>query len=113
MAAEAYAATKSARYADQHNFVPFIVETGGRVNRAGTQFLDLLSGVADLQMWPVLVDGRPLRFGAVALAYRRKRAALGGVLRELTRQQGFRLALIVVEIPERDSERREWRVGRE
>ncbi len=35
VAAEMYAATKSAIYGDQHNFVPFIVETGGRVNRAG------------------------------------------------------------------------------
>ncbi len=80
-----YAATKSARYADQHNFVPFIVETGGRVNCAGIQFLDLLSGVAGLaNAAPVLVDGRPSRFGVVALAHRRKRAALSGVLRELT-----------------------------
>jgi hypothetical protein len=42
-------------------------------------------------------------FGVVALAHRRKRAALSGVLRELTMQQGFMLAQIVVEIPARDS----------
>ncbi len=41
---------------DQHNFVPFI-ETGSRVNRAGTQFLDLLSGVKGVaDVAPVLVD---------------------------------------------------------
>ena len=61
-----------------------------RVNCAGIQFLDVLSGVAGLaNAAPVLVDGRPPRFGAVALAHRRKRAALSGVLRELTLQQGF------------------------
>jgi hypothetical protein len=104
VAAEEYSATKSARYADQHNFVPFIVETGGRVNYAGIQFLDVLSGVAGLaNAAPVLVDGRPPRFGAVALAHRRKRAALSGVLRELTLQQGFMLAQIVEEIPARDN----------
>ncbi len=32
-AAEAYAAVKAAKYADQDNFVPFILETGGRVNK--------------------------------------------------------------------------------
>jgi hypothetical protein len=51
------------------------------------QFLDVLSGVAGLadsdlaDAAPVLVDGRPPRFGAVALAHR---GALSGVLRELT-----------------------------
>ena len=54
-------------------------------------------------MAPLLVDGRLPRFGAVALAHRRKRAALSGVLRELTMQQGFVLAQILVEIPTRDS----------
>ncbi len=52
-------------------------------------------------MWPL--DGRLPRFGAVALAHRRKRAALSGVLREVTTEQGFMLAHIVVEIPARDS----------
>ena len=81
--------------------MPFIVETGGRINCAGIQFLDVLSGVAGLaNAAPVLVDGRPPRFGA---AHRRKRAALSGVLRELTMQQGFMLAQIVEEIPARDS----------
>jgi hypothetical protein len=42
LAAEAYAATKWAKYADQDNFVPFIVETGGRVNKQARQFLDSL-----------------------------------------------------------------------
>ncbi len=53
-------------------------------------------------MAPMLVDGRLPWFGTVALAHRRKRAALSGGLRELT-QQGFMLAQIVVEIPARDS----------
>jgi hypothetical protein len=33
-AAEAYAAVKAAKYADQDNFIPFILETGGRVSKA-------------------------------------------------------------------------------
>jgi hypothetical protein len=32
LAAEAYAAVKAAKYADQDNFIPFILDTGGRVN---------------------------------------------------------------------------------
>jgi hypothetical protein len=43
LAAEAYAAAKAARYADQGNFIPFIVETGGRVNKAARDWLDGLT----------------------------------------------------------------------
>ncbi len=52
VAATAYASVKCARHEDQPNFVPFIVETGGRVNRAGLHILDLLSGKAS-QTWPL------------------------------------------------------------
>ncbi len=41
-AAEAYAAIKTAKYADQPNFVPFIVETGGYINRRAHLFLKTL-----------------------------------------------------------------------
>ncbi len=37
LAAEAYAAVKAAKYADQDNFIPFILETGGRVNKAACE----------------------------------------------------------------------------
>jgi hypothetical protein len=44
LAAETYAAVKAAKYADQDNFIPFILETGGRrdwldvrARRAGAQ----------------------------------------------------------------------------
>ena len=85
---------------DQPKFVPFIVETGGRVNRAGLQILNLLSTVQGAaEETPVQADGR---LGAEALAHGRKRATLRSVLRELTKQQGFMLAQIVVEIPARD-----------
>ncbi len=40
-AAEAYAAAKAAKYADQDNFIPFILETGGRVNKAAVTGLTL------------------------------------------------------------------------
>ncbi len=42
-AAEAYAAVKAAKYADQDNFIPFILETGGRVNKAARDWLDALT----------------------------------------------------------------------
>jgi len=43
LAAEAYAAVKAAKYADQDNFIPFILETGGRVNKAARDWLDALT----------------------------------------------------------------------
>jgi hypothetical protein len=43
LAAETYAAVKAAKYADQDNFVPFILETGGRVNKAARDWLDALT----------------------------------------------------------------------
>ena len=39
----AYAAVKAAKYADQDNFIPFILETGGRVNKAARDWLDALT----------------------------------------------------------------------
>jgi hypothetical protein len=44
LAAETYAAVKAAKYADQDNFIPFILETGGRVNnKAARDWLDALT----------------------------------------------------------------------
>ena len=43
-AASVYEDVKVAKYIDQSNFVPFIVETGGRVGVAGRRFLDTLVG---------------------------------------------------------------------
>jgi hypothetical protein len=43
LAAEAYAAVKVAKYADQDNFIPFILETGGRVKKAARDWLDTLT----------------------------------------------------------------------
>jgi hypothetical protein len=40
--AEAFAAIKAAKYVDQPNFVPFIVKTGGYINRRAHLFLDTL-----------------------------------------------------------------------
>ncbi len=42
LAAEASAAVK-AKYADQDNFIPFILETGGHVNKAARDWLDALT----------------------------------------------------------------------
>ncbi len=41
-AAEAYAVVKAAKYADQDNFIPFILETGG-TNKAARDWLDALT----------------------------------------------------------------------
>jgi hypothetical protein len=43
LAAEAYAAVKVAKHADQDNFIPFILETGSRVNKAARDWLDALT----------------------------------------------------------------------
>ena len=43
-AAVMYEGVKMNKYSDQPNFVPFIVETGGRVGVAGRRFLDTLIG---------------------------------------------------------------------
>ncbi len=51
VAADVYTATKSARYADQHNFVPFIVETGGRANQASRS--STCCRAWKEQMWPL------------------------------------------------------------
>ena len=37
------AAVKAAKYADQDNFIPFILKTGGRVNKAARDWLDALT----------------------------------------------------------------------
>jgi hypothetical protein len=47
LAAEAYAAVKAAKHADQDNFIPFILETGGRVNKAARDWLDALTTPSD------------------------------------------------------------------
>ena len=72
-----------AKYGDQSNFVPFIVETGGRINAAGLKFFDTVSGALE---------------GDTAKVRAARRAALYGVANALVRQQGYMLAQIVAEI---------------
>jgi hypothetical protein len=43
MAVETYAAVKAAKYADQDNCIPFILEVGGRVNKAAREWLETLT----------------------------------------------------------------------
>ena len=61
----------------------FIVETGGRINTAGLEFFDTVSGALDSD---------------VAAVRAARRAALYGVANALIRQQGYMLAQIVAEI---------------
>ena len=68
LAAEAYAAVKVAKYADQDNFIPFILETGGRVNKAARDWLDALTLPSQASKCPARTTsrgtrrrGRPLR----------------------------------------------------
>ncbi len=77
-----YSGIKAAKYGDQNNFVPFIVETGGRINTAGLDFFDTVSGAMEGDTAEV----------------RARRAALYGVADALVRQQGYMLAQIAMEI---------------
>ena len=63
--------------------MPFIVETGGRINAAGLEFFDTVSGALESDVAPVRAA---------------RRAALYGVANALIRQQGYMLAQIVAEI---------------
>ncbi len=65
-AAAGYQQTKEDGYADQPNFVPFIMETGGRIGNAGRKFIDTLTGVlCAAASAPVAASGR---LSAVELA---------------------------------------------
>ena len=97
-AAARYEQTKKDRYSDQPNFVPFIVETGGRVGDAGLQFLDLLAGVKHEKAVAAAMGPRVARTNALALALRRKRTVVRGALRAMTLQHGFMMAQIAEEI---------------
>jgi hypothetical protein len=92
-AAEAYAAIKAAKYADQPNFVPFIVETGGYINRRAHLFLDTLRGSQ---------GSRPAADSRTQGYFRGpspQDVALRGVMQALVRIQAYMLADIVVAIP--------------
>ena len=52
----AYAAVKAAKYADQDNFIPFILETGGRVNKAARDWLDALTAPEPGEQVPSQAD---------------------------------------------------------
>ena len=75
---------KTKTYSDQANFVPFIVESGGRINAAGLRFLS--------RILPLEAEG------TAGLARRPGRAALRGISRALALQQGYMLAQIAEEI---------------
>jgi hypothetical protein len=72
-----------AKYGDQINFVPFIVETGGRISAAGLKFFDTVSGALE---------------GDTAKVRAARCTALYGVANALVRQQGYMLAQIVAEM---------------
>ena len=100
-AASVYEDVKVAKYIDQSNFVPFIVETGGRVGVAGRRFLDTLVGglVSDEGAAPDNAAGTATaRLDAARRAQERKQAALRAVVWALVRQQGYMLERIVDEI---------------
>jgi hypothetical protein len=82
-AAADYSTIKTAKYSDQSNFVPFIVETGGRINAAGLEFFDKVSGALE---------------GDTPQVRARRRTALRGAVATLVKQQVYTLAQIVKEI---------------
>ncbi len=77
-------AIKAAKYADQPNLVPFIVETGGYINRRAHLFLD-----------PPPTPGPRGTSGD----RHPKDVALRGVMQALVRIQAYLLADIVVAVP--------------
>jgi hypothetical protein len=90
-AAEAYAAIKAAKYADQPNFVPFIVETGGYTNRRATSSWTPYGGLRGPAP-PPTPDPGALQ-GTVTP---RRRAQ--GEMQALVRIQAYMLADIIVAI---------------
>ncbi len=87
-AAAIYDGKKSKTYSDQANFVPFIVETGGRIDAAVLHFLS--------RILPLEAEG------TAGLTRRHGRAALRCISRTLALQQGYMLAQIVEEMPAPD-----------
>jgi hypothetical protein len=67
--------------------VPFIVETGGRINAAGLQFLS--------RILPLEAEG------TAGLTRRHGRAALRGISRALALQQGYMLHTCLHRLPRR------------
>ena len=57
-----------AQYGDQINFVPFIVETGGRINAAGLKFFDTVSGALEGDTAKVRAARRAALYGRVGQA---------------------------------------------
>jgi hypothetical protein len=91
LAAETYAAVKAAKYANQDNFIPFILETGGRVNKAARDWLDALTASEPGEQVPSQDDHHPWNPQA--------RTTTETVLREAMQAlQAHMLARIVVEI---------------
>jgi hypothetical protein len=78
-AAAVYNDIKVATYGDQSNFVPLTVETGKRINAAGLEFFDTVSGALE---------------GDTAKVRAARRAELYGVADALVRHQGYMLAQI-------------------
>ena len=81
----------------QANFVPFIVETGGRINAAGLQFLS--------RILPLEAEG------TAGLTRRHGRAALRGISRARALQQGDIRAQIAKEIHAPDRAARDMKGG--
>jgi hypothetical protein len=95
LAAEAYAAVKAAKYADQDHFIPFILETGGRVNKAVRDWLDNITLPEPGEQVPSQDAVEPA--GATTTE-----TILREAMQALVRVQAHMLARIVVEIRSAD-----------
>jgi hypothetical protein len=95
LAAEAYAAVKAAKSADQDNFIPFILETGGRVNKAVRDWLDTLTAPEPGEQVPSQ-DGHPWNPQTRTTAETVLREAMQALVRVQAHMR--MLARIVVEI---------------
>ncbi len=83
----------SAEYADQDNFIPFILETGGRVNKAARDWLDALTAPEPGEQVPSQ-DDHPWNPQARTTTETVLREAMQALVRVLAHM----LARIVVEI---------------
>ncbi len=93
LAAETYAAVKAAKYADQDSFIPFVLETGGRVNKVALDWLDALTAPEPGEQVPSQ-DDHPWN----PQAWTTTETVLREAMQALVRVQAHMLARIVVEI---------------
>ncbi len=74
--AETSAAVKAAKYADHDNFIPFILETGERVNKVAREWLDTPPARSQAKRVPTNNASRTMQYemvaGRIPIVHRRR-----------------------------------------